>query len=234
VAVSGPLNAAVRRGHIAANPVKALGRHERPTIEREPKRVLSTEEAERILQASSSRWKLVIGFALATGVRQSEQLALRWSDLDLPAEVVHVRRQLDRDGSLSPLKTSAASRDVPLPQSLVRRLKEHRIASGHSLDQDFVFVTARGKPVGHRNVSRQYDKLVKRAEIAAPKPTWHNLRDTYIARLVRSGADVYYVSKVAGHGNPGFTLSRYGGVLEGERQADAARAALEVAVGRLL
>jgi len=234
VAVSGPLNAAVRRGHIAANPIKALERHERPTIERGPKRVLSAEETERILRAATSRWKLLIGFALTTGVRQGEQLGLRWSDLDLTAGVVHVRRQLDRDGSLSPLKTPAANRDIPLPESLVMRLKEHRLASGHSLDEDFVFVTTNGKSLGHRNVSRQYDRLVERTKIAAPKPTWHNLRDTYIARLIRSGADVYYVSKVAGHGNPGFTLSRYGGVLEGEQQADAARAALEVVVGRLL
>ena len=51
---------------------------------------------------------------------------------------------------------------------------------------------------------------------------------------MRSGTDVYFVAKVAGHSNPGFTLARYGGVLEGEEQADAAKAALEVAVGRLL
>jgi hypothetical protein len=39
---------------------------------------------------------------------------------------------------------------------------------------------------------------------------------------------------LAGHGNAGVTLSRYGGVLDGEEQADVAKAALEVAVGRLL
>lgn len=88
--------------------------------------------------------------------------------------------------------------------------------------------------MGHRNLLRQYDVLVERAKIPAPKPTWHNLRDTYVARLSRSGADIYYVARVIGHTNPGFTLSRHGGVLEGEQQADDAKAALEVAVGRLL
>jgi integrase len=234
VAVSGPLNLAVRRGYITANPVKGLARHERPTIEREPKRLLSAEETEKILKGATARWKLLIGFALATGVRQGEQLGLRWGDLDLAAGVVHVRRQLDRSGTFSPLKTAAAVRDIPLPASLVMRLKEHRLASGHSLDHELVFCTANGKPVGHRALNRQFDKLLKRAKIAQPKPTWHNLRDTYIARLIRSGADVYYVSKLAGHGSAGFTLSRYGGVLEGDEQADVAKAALEVAVGRLL
>jgi len=234
VAISGPLNLAVRRGYIAANPVKGLGRHERPRMEREPKRVLSAEETERILRAATPHWKLLIGFALATGVRQGEQLGLRWSDLDLTTGIVHVRRQLDRGGSLSPLKTAAANRDIPLPQSLVKRLAEHRLASGHSLDHDYVFGTASGKPMGHRALNRMLDKLMERAEIAEPKPTWHNLRDTFIARLIRSGTDMYYVSKVAGHGNAGFTLSRYGGVLEGEQQADVAKAALEAAVGRLL
>ena len=235
VAVSGgPLNLAARRGYIAANPIKALDRHERPTIDREPKRVLSADETERVLGKANARWKLMIGFALATGVRQGEQLGLRWGDLDLAAGVVHVRRQLDRDGTLSPLKTPAANRDIPLSDSLVKRLTEHRLASGHSLDHNLVFCTASGKPMSHRNVLRQYDVLVERAKIAAPKPTWHNLRDTFVARLIRSGADVYYVSKLAGHGNAGFTLSRYGGVLDGEEQADVAKAALEIAVGRLL
>ncbi len=176
----------------------------------------------------------MIGFALATGVRQGEQLGLRWADLDLAAAVVHVRRQLDRDGSVSPLKTTAANRDIPLPDTVVKRLKEHRLASGHSLDHDLVFCTASGKPLSHRNVLRRYDAIVERVKIAAPKPTWHNLRDTFVARLIRSGADVYFVSKLAGHSNAGFTLSRYGGVLDGEEQADVARAALEAAVGRLL
>lgn len=83
-------------------------------------------------------------------------------------------------------------------------------------------------------MNRRFDALLKKAKIAEPKPHWHSLRDTYIARLIRSGTDVYFVSKLAGHGNAGFTLSRYGGVLDGEEQAVAARAALEAAVGRLL
>jgi integrase len=233
-AVSGPLNLAVRRGYIAANPVKGLSRHERPTIEREPKRVLSSAETEKILKTANARWKLIIGFALATGVRQGEQLGLRWGDLDLAAGVVHVRRQLDRDGTLSPLKTTAASRDIPLPASLVTRLKEHRLASGHSQDHELVFCTASGKPMSHRNVLRRLDSIVGQAKIAAPKPTWHNLRDTFVARLIRSGTDVYWVSRVAGHSNAGFTLSRYGGVLDGEEQASVAKAALEAALGRLI
>jgi site-specific recombinase XerD len=97
-----------------------------------------------------------------------------------------------------------------------------------------VFATASGQPIGHRALNRQFDKLLERAKIAEPKPHWHGLRDTFVARLIRSGADVYYVSKLAGHGNAGFTLSRYGGVLDGEEQADVAKAALEAAVARLL
>ena len=234
VAVSGPLGLAVRRGYIATNPIRQLSRHERPAVEREPKRVLTSEETERILGAADSRWKLIIGFALSTGVRQGEQLGIQWRDVDLRAEVLHVRRQLNRDATVNPLKTPAASRDIPLPKSLVARLAAHRLASDYSHDHHLVFCTASGRPLSHRNVLRRFHKLCERAKIAEPRPRWHNLRDTYIARLVRSGADIYFVSKLAGHSNAGFTLSRYGGVLDGEEQSDAAKAALEVAVGRLL
>lgn len=234
VAISAPLRLAVRRGHIAQNPIRALDREEIPTIERKPKRLLDGEETAKILNAANDRWRLIIAFALATGVRQGEQLGLKWSDLDLNAGVVHVRRQLDRDGALSPLKTAAASRDIPLASSLVRKLKEHRLASGHSLDHDFVFATRDGKPLAHRNVVRQLDALVKRTKLAQPKVHWHSLRDTYIANLFRSGADPYFVAEKAGHTRASFTLDVYGGVLQREEQSEVAAAALEAAVGRLI
>jgi hypothetical protein len=41
---------------------------------------------------------------------------------------------------------------------------------------------------------------------------------------------VYFVSRLAGHGNAGFTLSRYGGMLDGEEQGEAAKVALEAGV----
>jgi hypothetical protein len=94
-------------------------------------------------------------------------------------------------------------------------------------------------PPGRRPSSSALDEPRRRGigsgcVVTAGTDHWHSLRDTAIARLVRSGVDVYFVSKLAGPGNAGFTLSRYGGVLDGEEQADVAKAALEVAFGRLL
>jgi integrase len=102
-------------------------------------------------------------------VRQGEQLRLRRDDIDLAAGVVKVRRQPATAASAH-LKTVAASRDIPLPESLVRRLKEHRLASRHSLDDDFVFCAASGEPRGHRNIRQGALASVARPANASEAP----------------------------------------------------------------
>lgn len=88
------LGEAVRRGHLARNPA-ALAKPPRLTEEEvEP---YSVADVKRILAAAaerrnSARWAV----ALSLGLRQGEALGLKWSDLDLPAGRLIVRRSRQR------------------------------------------------------------------------------------------------------------------------------------------
>jgi integrase len=55
---------------------------------------LSFEEADRLLRASAPEWQAMLAIALKTGLRVGELLALRWSDVDLVAGQLVVRRTL--------------------------------------------------------------------------------------------------------------------------------------------
>ena len=58
-------------------------------------RVLNPEEARRLLHhALSHRYRLAFAVALTTGMRPSEYLALRWSDIDWVQQIVTVTRTL--------------------------------------------------------------------------------------------------------------------------------------------
>jgi integrase len=88
------LNEAVRRGHIAKNPVLIAKAPQLIEPEIVP---LTVEEARRILDTASHRRNGVrFALALAVGLRQGEAIGLKWSDLDATAGTITVRRALQR------------------------------------------------------------------------------------------------------------------------------------------
>jgi integrase len=104
----------------------------------------------------------MVVLAQATGLRQSELLGVRWSDLDLEARVLRFRVQYGRDGVLRAPKTSAGVRVLPLPKFAVAALREHRecqrqerAEAGEWDDSwDVVIATRNGRPVNHANARR--------------------------------------------------------------------------------
>jgi integrase len=106
-------------------------------------------------------YRSLLATAVYTGLRQSELLGLVWRDIDFEGGFVRVRRQLDRKRGYVEPKTTQAIREVVLAPSLGRSLREHRLASLHSRDDDPVFANAAGRPFEHRNVqARGFDKFV--------------------------------------------------------------------------
>jgi integrase len=171
------------------------------------------------------KYQPVLAAAAWSGMRQSELLALRWCDVDFEAGFLRVSKQLSRSGEYVPPKTSQAMRDVVLTSRLGRLLREHRLASAFSGDDDPVFASATGRPLSHRNVqSRGFDKAAERAGInpkrkrgerkrrpdEARRPaSFHDLRHTFASHLIAAGEDVVQVSRQLGHADPSITLRVY-------------------------
>lgn len=81
---------------------------------------------------------LVLHFALETGMRPGEYLALRWSDVDLARRVVRVSQAVTvglRGGGMEikPPKTEASRRTVAISERLAERLAEHRVGVTDSI-----------------------------------------------------------------------------------------------------
>lgn len=143
------LGEAMRRGHITRNPA-ALAKP--PRITEDEVEPYTVEEVQRILEAAgqlrnSARWAV----ALALGLRQGEALGLKWSDVDLDAGTLKVRRGRQRPKyahgcggvcgrehagycpqrkALRPTtaetKSRAGRRGIGLPDELVTLLRKHR------------------------------------------------------------------------------------------------------------
>ncbi len=230
------LASAAREGLIPSNPVRRLEKGERPIVR--PRAFPSLDKAAvgRLIRAAPEKYRTLIALSVLTGLRQSEALALQWRDVDVQAGVVRVSRQLDRQGNLVEPKTQAAVREIPIPPSLGRMLtaeKARAFSRGVAKGEDFVFSSANGTPLGHRNIVRRgLEKALEAASL--PDLTWHDLRHVAASMLIAEGASVAYVSRVLGHANPSITLSIYAHEFARAEHADRTRERMEQAFGDLL
>ena len=112
------------------------------------------------------------------------------------------------------LKTNESRREITMEPSLARLLREHKLASRFSGDDDYVFSARNGKPLHYRNVSRRgLDPAVTAAKLNegdVAKVSFHNLRHTYACIRIAEGWDVTRLAEEMGHASPSITMDVYG------------------------
>lgn len=181
------LNVALANDLVERNAVR------RVRFYREPSgrvRFLSDDEEARLrAEIGEARWPLV-GFAIATGLRQGEQLGLRWRDVDLARRMLTI-----------PRSKHGGSRHVPLNDTALGILR----AIPRRLRSDSVFTTVRGTPINPANlIHRVFRPAVERAGIEDLR--WHDLRHCFASRLVMAGVDLRTVQELLGHKTLTMTL----------------------------
>lgn len=187
-----------------------------PRVDRQEVVALTAEEVRALLTfMRGDRWEALIATALATGMRQGELLGLKWTDVNLTGQKLHVVRQLQRDGTYGEPKTAKGRRTIDLPASCVAFLKEHRrrqteerLLVGPEWQQtELVFCTHQGKPFGHRNVLRAFKLIMLRAGL--PDVPFHALRHTAATLLLTQGVHPKVVQERLGHATISMTLDIY-------------------------
>jgi len=159
---------------------------------------------------------------MAIGLRPSEALGLKWTDVDFTEGVVHVRRALERrDGEyvFKETKSRASRRSIPLPRVCAdglrahrRRQLEERLASGREWqDHDLVFSTPTGHPLGRSEVSLQFKLLQERAGVAHRR--LYDCRHTAASLLLAQGVSARVVMETPGHSSFALTMDTYRHVL---------------------
>ena len=102
------------------------------------KSILSPAQVAILLQAAREDRErgVYVAFPFLAGTRPSEQLGLLWEDVDFGANVIHIHRMQERDGSLTNLtKTVAGTRDIPMCSMLRSMLLEWRLACPRRLGE---------------------------------------------------------------------------------------------------
>jgi integrase len=221
---SGLFRFAVRERMIERNPVRDLDRDDRPSAGRQTEpRYLAPDEVADLLARMSDTFRPVAATATFAGLRISEALGLTWADVDFAAKVIHVRRQLDPDGTIRDVtKTRSSTADVPLLPALDRELKAHRSRQAevelrlvHA--SHLVFATRTGKPQGRRNALRAVQRAAEAVGLTGEgqQPVGlHDLRHSFVAIALDSGVTLVEAAVLARHANARVTGMVYAGISE--------------------
>jgi integrase len=165
---------------------------------------LSFEEKRRLLEALPLRWRPYFEVAFGTGLRPSEQVALKADAVDWERAKIEVREGW-RKGQKTRLKTPAAHREVDVLPAVRKALEAQRAIAGAS---DLLFPNRYGGHINIPNLRRRvwYPALQK----AGLRPRdLYNTRHTFATHALAAGEDPGWVAKMLGHTTLTMLMTRY-------------------------
>lgn len=171
---------------------------------------LSNDEISALLsEISGSKYESVITTALFTGMRESELLGLKWSDIDFQGGTITISRQLTRDKITHQYVLTSVKNDKPRsisPAPFVMKRLQGEFGGNRN---DFVFTNEFGKHFSHNAVYRYLKKVADKA-FGRSDVRFHDLRHTYAVLSLQAGDDYKTLQANMGHYSAAFTLDRYG------------------------
>jgi integrase len=217
-ALRSALSAAERDGLLARNPGKLVSP---PHVARAERHPFTPDEAQRFIEScKGAQLGALFVVCLTAGLREGEALALHWRHVDLERGRLAVQFSLGRGGTLHEPKTVKSRRTLPLLAVAVEALKAHharqleeRLRAGERWeDNDLVFATLAGKPLGARNVIRTFHRHLDKHGYRHQRI--HDLRHACASLLAASGVPLRTVSEILGHSSYQLTADLYEHVYE--------------------
>ncbi|WP_026892905.1 tyrosine-type recombinase/integrase [Lacrimispora aerotolerans] len=161
--------------------------------------------------------KRALGIILCiyTGIRLGELCALRWSDFDLDAATMSIKRTVTRTKNFNKQesktllnvgtpKSRTSIRKIPLPAFLVTIAKDY-ILTGDK--EDYYILSGSNAPIDPRAYQKLYKRVLKRAGVKDRK--FHSTRHTFATRALELHVDIKTVSEILGHSNVAITMNVY-------------------------
>ncbi len=154
-----------------------------PKVDKKLPKFITLEEFNRLLEAvDNKRDRLIIKFLFYTGVRVSELVNIKKSDI------------IWTDGFVKIYGKGGKERIVPIPSFLLNELREYI----KETNSDRIFPLS----------TRQVERIIKNATIKAginKKVTPHVLRHSLATTLLSKGVDIRFIQELLGHSSLSIT-----------------------------
>ena len=166
-----------------------------PKIEKKMPEILTMGEVSALLEQANGdspkeiRDKAMLELLYATGIRVTELISLKVSDVNLPMHFIMCR---------DPHKERMIPFGTQAHDALERYLGGVRAEMVEDMSSEILFANCSGKPMSRQGFWKLIKFYAKKAGITADI-TPHTLRHSFAAHLVENGADLKSVQEMLGH-----------------------------------
>ena len=177
-------NKAIEWGKAETNPCRAV-----KLFKEDNKRLcfLEKEEINKLLSNCCDHLRPIVIVALNTGMRKSEILGLKWHDIDIKRNIIHLYDTKNGE-----------KREIPMNEVVQKTI----IGVLKDSESQYIFCNKYGKP--YRQVRTSFFTACTKSGIVNFR--FHDLRHTFASQLVMSGIDLNTVRELLGHKSLKMTL----------------------------
>lgn len=196
-------------------------------------RIISEEDLCQLIDAikDNTRFRIIVPILLLTGLRIGELLALKWSDINMENQIIHVKnsvsqKYVERDGKIvreGPVigltKTASSVRELPVSEQVMVLLSLWQeyldslpgIAAKQKVNRtiDVIFVNNNGNIMNYNTLYKQLVELLDKHHLKHCGILFHKFRHCYATHLLNCGVDIDIISKLLGHANIVTTANTY-------------------------
>ncbi|HLM79286.1 MAG TPA: site-specific integrase [Terriglobales bacterium] len=191
-------------------------------------RSLTAEQFGALLSELHEPFATMALLCVCLGLRISEALALRWSDVDWLGATLSIRRGIVEQ-HVDDCKTEGSAKALVLADGLLSRLKAWKQASQFREAADWVFASPFSIGRWPYSYGGTRDELTRAAKASGIGPvSTHAFRHTYRSWLDATGAPVSVQQKMMRHASIKTTMDIYGDVVTDE-MSTASRKVAELA-----
>jgi integrase len=184
--------------------------------------VLEPSEISSLLAALQNPVRALVFLVAGTGLRISEALGLKWSDLDFATRVICLHRSVVHQ-QIGNMKTETSRKPIPMDGALAVALAEWSTQTRYHQPQDWVFASSKKEGTQPYWPEGLLERHVKPAAMRlgiAKQIGWHSFRRTFATILTGIGEDVKTVLELMRHANCRLTLDVYAqGISSAKRAA---------------
>ena len=200
---------------LAVNPM-ALFKLKGTSTERRKPRSLTVEEFQKFFAKLDEPVRTIALTCVCLGLRISECLALKWSDVDWFKSELTVQRGIVM-GRVGEVKTEGSRRTMALAPEMIAALKARHQATEFSGPEDWIFASPIS--IGRNPIS--YPWVWKSFQIGARKAGvgtfgTHTMRHSYRSWLDAAGTPIAVQQKLMRHSDIRTTMNTYGNVVTDE------------------
>lgn len=144
-------------------------------------------------------------FAVQTGLRPSEQVALKWKAID--DKYIHIGLSRVRNREKTDLKNEYSRRSIEL-RSAIRKVLDKQREQVKDFDSSYVFLTPTGTPIIQDRLRDQWSKAMEASGLAYRR--MYETRHTFASWALGFGELPEWVARTLGHADTSMVYRTYG------------------------